>query len=70
MFAISSLWELIEFSVSLLSNKAASYVLSHQVDIWDTQWDMLMSLICATLALLLFNRFHDKKMKCMDKKDV
>jgi len=58
--AISASYELIEFMVSVMTGTAAEAFLGTQGDIWDTQWDMLMALIGAILALLSMSWLHDK----------
>jgi putative membrane protein len=61
--AISATYELIEFGVAVGTGTAAQAFLGTQGDVWDTQWDMLMALIGASLALLLLPSLHDKSMR-------
>lgn len=70
ILGISATWELLEFAATIISKKPASYVLSLQGDQWDTHWDMIMALLGAAFALLLFGRFHDKKMDAVKYKDL
>lgn len=58
--AISALYELIEFAAAVALGQGADAFLGTQGDPWDTQWDMLMCLVGATLALLLLGRVHDR----------
>lgn len=67
VLAVSAAYELLEFAVSRISGVPAEKVLSFQGDIWDTQWDMVMALIGATVALTIFRRIHDKSMKKIEK---
>jgi putative membrane protein len=39
--------------------------LGGQGDPWDTQWDMLLALIGASLALLLLGRWHDRQLAAL-----
>ncbi|HWP95251.1 MAG TPA: DUF2238 domain-containing protein [Syntrophomonadaceae bacterium] len=61
--AISACYELIEFGVAVATGTAAQAFLGTQGDVWDTQWDMLMALIGAFLALLILPSLHDKSMR-------
>jgi putative membrane protein len=60
---ISAVYELVEWATALISGTAAEAFLGTQGDVWDTQTDMFMALIGATLALLLFKKIHDKSIK-------
>lgn len=62
ILGISGFYELLEFGMCLITGHPASFILAHQGDMWDTQWDMVMALVGATLALLLFSRIHDRFM--------
>ena len=56
--AASSVYELIEWLVSVLSGSAGDAFLGTQGDIWDTQSDMLFCLIGALAALLIIGKIH------------
>ena len=58
--AISAGYELVEFGAAVALGQGADAFLGTQGDPWDTQWDMLMCLVGATLALLLLSRIHDR----------
>jgi putative membrane protein len=58
--AFSAFYELIEWFTAVTSGSAAEDFLGTQGDPWDTQTDMLMALIGATLAVLLLSRLHDR----------
>lgn len=60
--AFSALYELIEFWTALATGSAAEAFLGTQGDPWDTQWDMMLALIGAIAALLLFSRWHDRQL--------
>lgn len=60
--ALSALYELIEFWTALSTGEAAEAFLGTQGDPWDTQWDMMLALIGAALALLLLSRWHDRQL--------
>ena len=59
VLAISAFYELIEWWVALLSEKAAEAFLGTQGYVWDTQSDMLWALIGAVLAQAILSRLHD-----------
>ena len=59
--SVSALYELIEFGAAVALGQGADAFLGTQGDPWDTQWDMLMCLVGAILALLLLSRVHDKQ---------
>ncbi len=61
--AISAFYELIEWWVALVSDKAAAAFLGTQGDVWDTQWDMFFALSGAILAQLLLGRVHDRALE-------
>ncbi|WP_420768124.1 DUF2238 domain-containing protein [Parageobacillus thermoglucosidasius] len=63
--AIAALYEIIEWLVAKISKggEASKNFLGIQGDIWDTQWDMLCSLIGSIVALLIFSKLHDKLLK-------
>lgn len=58
--AISAFYELIEWSVALLSKQAAEAFLGTQGYAWDTQSDMAYALLGAILALVLLSGVHDR----------
>ncbi|HEY8218806.1 MAG TPA: DUF2238 domain-containing protein [Methylobacter sp.] len=58
--AISTLYELLEWCVALLSSEAAEAFLGTQGYIWDTQSDMAYALLGAVLALALLSNTHDR----------
>jgi putative membrane protein len=57
--AISAAYELIEFAAAMALGQGADEFLGTQGDPWDTQWDMLMCLLGAVVALALLGRRHD-----------
>ena len=59
--SVSALYELIEFGAAVALGQGAEAFLGTQGDPWDTQWDMLMCLIGAALALILLSRPHDRQ---------
>jgi len=58
--AISAMYELIEWGVAEATGSAADAFLGTQGDVWDTQWDMFMALLGATISLVSMNNLHDK----------
>jgi putative membrane protein len=61
--AISAFYELVEWWVALLSSEAAESFLGTQGYVWDTQSDMFLALVGASLALLLLSRLHDRQLQ-------
>lgn len=59
--AVSASYELIEFGAAMAFGQGADQFLGTQGDPWDTQWDMLMCLVGAIMALVLLSRLHDKE---------
>ena len=52
--AFSAFYELIEWWAAEIGGDSADSFLGTQGDVWDTQWDMLLALIGALTAQLLF----------------
>jgi putative membrane protein len=61
-FAISALYELIEWWAALVNEQAAAAFLGTQGDPWDTQWDMFLALCGAIVSLLLLSKRHDREL--------
>lgn len=59
--AISACYELIEWWSAVILGQGADAFLGTQGDSWDTQWDMFMALVGATLALITLSRVHDRQ---------
>jgi putative membrane protein len=63
--AVSALYELIEWWAALALGQGAHEFLGTQGDQWDTQWDMFLALVGATVALLSLSRLHDRQLSSM-----
>ena len=61
--AVSAFYELLEWWVALFSEEAAEAFLGTQGYVWDTQSDMFLALIGATLAVILLTRLHDRQLQ-------
>ena len=61
--AISALYELFEWGVSVATGSAGDAFLGTQGYVWDTQSDMLFALVGALVALWLFSRLHDRALE-------
>ncbi len=61
--AISAFYELIEWWVALLSAEAADSFLGTQGYGWDTQSDMFLALVGASLAIILLGRVQDRQIR-------
>lgn len=60
--AISATYELIEWGAALWMGQGADEFLGTQGDVWDTQSDMFMALLGASLAIGLFAGWHDRQL--------
>ena len=67
--AISAAYEFFEWWVAVASGTAAEAFLATQGDVWDTQWDMLLALCGAVAAQLLLNRWHDRQLAALLKRN-
>jgi putative membrane protein len=61
--AFSAFWELMEWWGAYAVAGGDPAFLGAQGDPWDTQWDMLMALIGAILALVSLSRLHDRQLR-------
>ena len=59
--AVSALYELLEWRVSVMTGSAGDAFLGTQGDVWDTQEDMATALVGAISAVLLLSRIHDRQ---------
>lgn len=63
VLAIAAFWELLEWWVTLLvASDVGDAFLGSQGDVWDAQWDMLLALVGAAIALALFRGAHERSM--------
>ncbi len=61
--AVSAVYELVEWAVSVVDGGAASTAfLGTQGDVWDTQKDMAMCAVGALSALACLSRVHDRQL--------
>ena len=60
--AFSAVYELFEWWSTLALGQSASQFLGTQGDLWDTQWDMFLALIGATLSRITLGKAHDKSL--------
>lgn len=60
--SFSAFFELIEWWSALIYGADADAFLATQGDVWDTQWDMFLCLVGATVSLLLWSRLHDRQL--------
>ena len=58
--AFSAFYEMIEWWAAEIGGNGADAFLGAQGDIWDSHWDMLLALIGAMIAQLLFAAIHDR----------
>lgn len=67
VLAISASYELIEWGAALALGQGADEFLGTQGDPWDTQSDMFLALIGASVALLLFTRLQDRQIAALSR---
>jgi putative membrane protein len=60
--AFSSSYEFIEWWTALATGDAAEDFLGTQGDPWDTQWDMFMATLGASIALFTLSNAHDRSL--------
>ena len=58
--AVSACYEFVEWWTALILGQGADAFLGTQGDPWDTQWDMFLALVGATLAMLTMTRVQDR----------
>ena len=63
--AISAFYELIEWWAALSLGQGADEFLGTQGDQWDTQSDMFLAMIGATVALATLSRVHDRQLRSL-----
>lgn len=61
--AFSAFYELMEWSAAMAYGAEAEHFLAMQGDIWDTQWDMLLALLGAVLAQVVFGGIHRRQIR-------
>jgi putative membrane protein len=52
-----------EWSAAMAYGAEAEHFLAMQGDIWDTQWDMLLALLGAVLAQVVFGGIHRRQIR-------
>jgi len=62
VLSLSAIYELLEWAAALLLGQGADAFLGTQGDPWDTQWDMFLCLVGATLSQLLLARVQDRQL--------
>lgn len=63
VFAVAAFWELLEWWTTLVvAPGVGEAFLGSQGDVWDAQWDMLLALVGAIVALPLLAGVHDGSM--------
>lgn len=58
--AFSASYEIIEWWVAAATGEAAESFLGTQGDPWDTQWDMFLALVGASVSILTLSKWHDR----------
>ena len=60
--SFSAFFEFIEWWAALIMGGDADAYLATQGDIWDTQWDMFLAMVGASVSLLVWSRLHDRQL--------
>lgn len=60
--ALSATYELVEWLAALVLGQNAEAFLGTQGDMWDTQIDMFLAVVGASVSLLLLSTVHDKQL--------
>ena len=63
VLAFSAFYELIEWTVAMISGEGAEAFLGTQGYVWDTQSDMAWALFGAVVGLLLLSKYHDGQLE-------
>jgi putative membrane protein len=66
--AVSAAYELLEWWAALALGQGADAFLGTQGDVWDTQSDLFMALLGATLAMLGLARLHDRQIEAVGRR--
>ena len=64
--AVSAVYELVEWWAALALGQGADEFLGTQGDVWDTQSDMFMALLGASLAMFMLARWQDRQMASLN----
>lgn len=64
--SVSLIYELIEWAAAVAMGQGADAFLGTQGDPWDTQSDMGMAFLGATVAMLLFSRWQDRQIAALN----
>jgi putative membrane protein len=63
VLALAAFWELLEWWTALVAAPDVGVAfLGSQGDVWDAQWDMVLALVGAAVALPLLRGAHDRSM--------
>ncbi len=63
VLAFSAFYELVEWTVAMISGEGAEAFLGTQGYVWDTQSDMAWALFGAIIGLLLLSKYHDRELE-------
>lgn len=65
--AISAWYELIEWGAALVLGQGAEEFLGTQGDPWDTQSDMFLAFLGASVSIAMLARFHDRQIETLER---
>ena len=65
VLAFSAFYELLEWTVAMISGDGADAFLGTQGYVWDTQSDMAWALFGAIIGLLLLSKYHDRQLMAL-----
>jgi putative membrane protein len=66
--SISAAYEFVEWGVSVMTGEGGDAFLGTQGYVWDTQSDMFLAMVGATVFLLVLGRTHDRQIALIDQR--
>ncbi|MDR7072386.1 DUF2238 domain-containing protein [Fictibacillus barbaricus] len=70
ILATAALYEIVEWIAGSMSKRTSKDFVGAQGDIWDAQWDMLLTLTGSLLAIILLSKWHNRSLgKAKSQKD-
>lgn len=67
--SVAAIYEIVEWLASKIGNRETKDFMGAQGDMWDSQWDMSLTLIGSVLALVLLTRWHNRLIADLKEKD-
>jgi putative membrane protein len=61
--ATAALYEIVEWIAGSMSKRTSKDFVGAQGDIWDAQWDMLLTLTGSLIAIILLTKWHNRSLE-------